>query len=266
MDENYWSLVLTDFDGNWREFETAVPRLFGRDGLDVYTLVLGRNTLPSEILSGLSHDLALQMVYTLSSIGAQVKVVRTTEVCDVQYRADDVWATHSTGLFTFSEVEDMIFAAGALNARRNLNVLRNNSRMTAAWQYERTMNYTHVDISWTELAPRERVREEVKLMEQYARTLQTLYPNKLFILSHILGHSVSFYQFRHDAPANDIPPQFSGQEKVWCVACHRQQPYLQRLNPDPEFPKALWGDCLVCGNEVLVDTWEVLYTIGSTRK
>jgi hypothetical protein len=262
VEENEWSIVLAGFHGNWRDFQNAAPRLLDRHGLDVFTLVLGRDTMPAEILAGLSHDSALQIGDALIDVGARIQVVPTREVSDVRYHAEDVWATHTTDHFHFSEVEGMIFAAGPLNARRNINVLRQNPQMTAPWQYERAMNHIHADASMTELMPRERVREEVKLMELYEHNLRTLYPNQCFILSHILGHSISFYQFSSEAPANDIPPRFPGQEKVWCVVCHRQQPHCRRPEPDPEFPKADWGDCSVCGSEVLIDSWEVLHSIG----
>ncbi|GEM_PF-6230656 len=40
------------------------------------------------------------------------------------------------------------------------------------------------------------------------------------------------------------------------------QPYHKRTEPDPEFPEADWGDCAMCGNEVLVAAPEALIPVG----
>ncbi len=168
-------------------------------------------------------------------------------------------------MFDFREIEGMVFAVDALDTGHNPDVLRKNIHVLAPWQYERAMNYIYADASWTELTPRERIREEVKLMELYKCALQTVYPQKHFVLSHTPGHGVSFYQFSSDSPSTDIAPQYTRWEKVWCVFCHRQQPFQQNSEPDPEFPNADWGKCTVCGNEVLIDGWEMLLRIGPQR-
>ena len=84
------------------------------------------------------------------------------------------------------------------------------------------------------------------------------------MVSHVLGHSVSFYQRTQGAPTQNAaaPSRESPEEKVWCVQCDYQQPYRLRAETDTEFPEVEWGNCLVCGSEVLVASREVLRVIG----
>lgn len=260
-----WSLVMTEFQGQatqWQQLDEAVPRIFGRRGLDVFTLVCGRDVLPAELMASLSHQRALQTALNLESLGVKVEVVPTSQVKSVRHRAAEVWATHITDEFTFTEIDGMVFAAPALNARRNVAVLRRNHQDNwRDWQYERGMNHIHADASRIELPPRERVRAEVKLAGQYENVLRMVYPDKHFVLSHIVGDSVTFYQASPEAPTADIAPENKGWEKIWCEHCHQQQPYSLRVEPDAEFPAAHWGDCLVCGSEVLVASGEILRLI-----
>ena len=173
--------------------------------------------------------------------------------------ANEAAGTHSTDRVDFTEIEDMIFAVSAHVAHANLAILRPKSY--TPWQCERLINRICVDAGWTELTPKERIREELKLAVRYEQALAQQYPRKRFVLSHLLGHYLSFYQAAADAPIIDIPPT-RRDEKVWCVKCHRQQAYKPRSEPDLEFPKAEWGECVVCGDEVLVASWEVLRLIG----
>lgn len=69
-----------------------------------------------------------------------------------------------------------------------------------------------------------------------------MYPETRFILAHIVGDSVTFYQASAGAPTTDAPPEGDTYDKVWCEHCHLQQPYRRREGPDPEFPNAAWGD------------------------
>ncbi len=274
MSENLWSLVLAEFTGKWDAFRKAAPQIFGRKGLDVFGLVLGRETLPAELMESLAYDRATQIAAACADLGAHVTLVPTAQVGTagggtfVRYRAHEVWATHVTDNFEFTELEALILAAPALNARRNLAVLRRSRPEFADWQIERGLNHVHADASLTHLAPRARVREEEKLARLYEHDLRTLYPDTCFVLAHIVGASVSFYQRSDGTPPTQngaAPRELAHEEhneKVWCVNCHYQQPYRLRAEADPEFPGADWGECLVCGREVLVASREMLRLIG----
>jgi len=261
-----WSLVMTASPvprSQWARLEEALPSLFGRRGLDVFTLCFSRDALPAELADGLPRRRALQIADDLEAMGVRVEVIPTDQAGHVRYRAAEVWASHVTERFTFKEVDGMIFAAPAVNARRNLAVLRSVHPDWRSWQFERGANHGHADASRTELSARERVRAEAGLGRQYEEALRAVYPQTRFILSHLQGDSVTFYQAHAAVPSEGSISKGVLWEKVWCERCHHQQPYRLRDAPDAEFPQALWGDCLVCGGEVLVSGGEVLRIIAA---
>lgn len=135
MSERQWSVVLTEFAGGWKQWralDEAAPRIFGRSGLDAFSLACGRDTLPAEVADTLARDEAVWVAEALQGLGG------------------------------------MVFAASPLNARHNLAVLRGvHQAEWEGWQYERGMNHVHADASRTELTPRERVRAELELAAAY---------------------------------------------------------------------------------------------------
>jgi hypothetical protein len=257
-----WSLIMTGFQGDSRLFQEAIPALFGREGLDVRTLLLSRDTFPSEIEAGLSHRCAVDIAERLEPLGVKITPVLTREVHDVRHRADEMWAARILEGQHFTEVFGMILASHALIAHRNLATMRWNPQ-SENWKFERSLNHRHVDAGMS-MNPRERMRAEIVYARKYARLVQTAYPDREFVFAHILGDSVSFYQRSPNSPVEDILHRSIAGEKIWCVECHRQQPCRERTEPDPEFPKAIWGDCLVCGQEVWITSWEVLSSVGAT--
>jgi hypothetical protein len=259
IDRN-WSVIVRAFSGDWKEFRHAAHTLFGRSGLDAWSLLNRADTLPAEIAGELSSDEAWRIVEALIKLGATAEAVESVSIGDVRYRADEVWATRPTDRHDFIEIDGMIFAGYAINVRRNLAVLRRREGV-ANWQHERALNHIYADASYTELTPRDRIREEVKLAAIYEDTLTTVYPEKPFVISHRVGDGVTFYQPIGDAPRTDSPPRHRPEKKLWCENCHLQQAFTPRTISDPEFPKAEWGDCDVCGQEVLVAGWQVLKCI-----
>jgi hypothetical protein len=95
------------------------------------------------------------------------------------------------------------------------------------------------------------------------RAATSLTGNRGFVVGVWLIVGVSFWQRGEGAPESgrlQHEPQHG--DRVWCEHCHHQQPYRPRFEPDPEFPYATWGDCAVCGREVLVWSDEVLTPVG----
>ncbi|MEP6754102.1 MAG: hypothetical protein ABJA67_01270 [Chthonomonadales bacterium] len=260
MNQVGWSVVMTSFSGDFDKLHSGYAQIFGRRGLDVFSLAYGRDTLPAELANRLTFSEATRITGQLMELGVTAETTESIYVGDLKYIADQVWATHSTDRFDFTEIDGLIIAASALNARQNLNVARKLPGYTN-WRIERALSHNHADASLMEYLPRERIREELKLVDLYEKTLSEIYPDKRFAICHIMGRSVSFFQATEDAPHDDLPPT-NMFEKVWCETCHRQQPYAKRTEPDSEFPKAIWGDCSICGNEMLIDSWEVLKIIG----
>jgi hypothetical protein len=128
----------------------------------------------------------------------------------------------------------------------------------APWQYERGANHVHADMSES---ARVRVRQEVELAAAFEAALRRAYPERAFVISHIPGYAVSFYQQVEGAPVEDIPPDEPLKETAWCQRCQRPQPYRRSEQPDPEFPKVEWGQCTVCGDDVILRRGESLRVV-----
>lgn len=258
-----WSLVLTAFTGDFWAFHEAAPTAFGRPGLDTFSLALSREEdghRPAEIAANLPQLEALRIAEVLERTGAKVEVIPTDQVAGVRHRSQEVWASRCANGFSFSEVEDTISTKGLLNAqafcRRQMEVHPEQPR----WERERGLNHNHVgNISEP---PREGQRLARHHWRELATALQTAYPEHAFVVEHWIGQGCSFYHAGDGAPEADTPPDGPIHPKAWCSTCHHQEPYHLRPTPDAEFPMAEWGDCSVCGEEVIVRGGKVRTVVG----
>ena len=241
----------------------SAPSIFQREGLDVFSLTLGRHKhLPAEIADNLTEADARRIVTKLDILGAVTRVVPMHQVTDVRLRAAEAWADRIARGFHFNEIDGMILAGGALNVRENLELRRQESGFSPGWRYERGNNHHHPDLS---RPARERVRQENQMLLELEAALGEAYPAVRFVLSHIPGHSISFWQYCDQCAHLGVSLDGPKYGKVWCQECERNQPYRTIPTLDPDFPQAEWGTCAVCGTDVLVRVWEVLRVIGPDR-
>lgn len=266
MSEDKYSVIITAFEGDWGKLQEAVGDIFGREGLDVFSLVLGLE-MPSEVAANLPEEEARRISTRLEPVGAKTKLVLTSKVTDVKHRCAEVWSTYEGEHFVFTEIDGMTFSLGALNAKECLDHLRGAHGKSASWTYERSNNHYHVDIGPVHYGlSRETIREGNKIVAWLKKDLETCYPNTRFVIAHDLGTIVSYYHATEDAPKETIPADDRSPEKAWCPHCEKTQPHNKRTEPDTEFPEADWGDCAECGNEVLVAAPEVLILIGPEQE
>lgn len=255
-----YSLVMSGFAGQWPSFAASATTAFGRDGLDVFSLtVLQDHHLPAEIADDLRQEDAEQIAAVLRAVGAQVEVVSTSGVGGVRHRAAEVWPTRTACGCGFTEIDGMVLGEEPLSARENLEHLRRQGYLDGGWQYERGANHMHGDMS---LPARELVRQEVGLAAHLEAALREAYPERRFVLSHIPGSSITFYQWAEGAAGERALHTEPRNGKVWCQTCQHSQPYHPHNGPDAEFPLAEWGTCTECGIDVLVRVWEVTTEVG----
>lgn len=180
-------------------------------------------------------------------------MVETADVANVKYRAYELFVTHKGTRFSFTEVDGMIFTLTPLNARDALKHLRESEVERERWEYEYLINHEHVGFPDVDGTLRELIRQGNDLAEQLGQDLRAIYPDKSFVISHDYeGSIISLYQATEGAPKEALPAEDTNPEEAWCSHCGKRQPYVKRTEPDAEFPEADWGDCAVCGNEVLV--------------
>lgn len=254
-----WSLVATDFAGSWTALDSAVPRIFGRPGLDVFALTVRKEKqLPAEIADNLAWAEGKRVKAELAELGLTVELVPSIQVEDVRHRTAEVWPTRVARGFGFTEIDGMILTDAPISARENLARARERRGVLIPWRYERGANHRHAQMS---LPAREHVRQEVAMVASLETALREAYPQRQFVVSHIPAYAVTFWQPASEYPACDFcdAPK---EGKVWCQPCQRRQPYRPHEGPDAEFPRAEWGTCLACGNDVLVRTWEVMRLIS----
>lgn len=73
-----WSLGMTAYEGKpsqWLRLDEAVFSLFGRRGLDVFTLAFGRDALPAELACSLSHKTLSRSPAAWRALATRIKVV-----------------------------------------------------------------------------------------------------------------------------------------------------------------------------------------------
>jgi hypothetical protein len=262
MSDGKYSVIMTAFDGNWIVLATSAPRELGYAGGSLGTLVL-RDELPSEVAAFLTADEARRISTALEALGTKIEVVETANVADVKHRAYELFPTQEGKCFSFTEIEGMIFTLSPLNAWDLLQHLRESDAKLQNWVCEYQINHEHVGFSGLDGTERELIRQGNDLVEQLKQDVRLIYPDRNFVICHdYKGSIIAFYQASEDAPKETRWLRERNPEKTWCPQCSRPQPYYKRTDPDAEFPEADWGDCAVCGNEVLVAAPEVLILVG----
>lgn len=260
MSEDKYSVIMTAFEGNWEKLDKAVPDIFGRAGLVTWA-VAHPDELPSELTADVTRDEAERMAAKLEDFGAKVHVLPTAEVEGVQNRAGDLWYSKVTEHFAFTEIEEMIVTTSPMEAKRHLALIRQHSQQFNLCGFEDDFNHMHIAPFATGMSPRAAVREGNVIAGRLKHGLSVSYPNRRFIIYLDPGERITFCQAADDAPKEgktlDRNPA-----KAWCQYCETMQSYRKRTEPDAEFPEADWGDCAVCGNEVLVAAPEALILVG----
>ena len=262
-DDLSYSLVMTAFIGRYGRFEAAAEKAFGRSGMATFTLAFDREQrhLPAEIADGLTRGEAEGIAQALQEAGAQVYVVPTAKVDGVKHRAVEVWPAKEARGFHFTEVDGMILTLLPLNARDNVRWSQERNPEAAPWQRERGINHQHPSHEWS----REALRTAREFGDELVAALREAYPDRGFVLDY-LCEQVSFYQRGDDAPEENEPSEEPLPETAYCDICKQQHPYRLRMEPDPEFPLADWGECVVCGAEILLRTWEVRVVVGPEQR
>ena len=158
------------------------------------------------------------------------------------------------------EYDGMVLLESAEDAEKNVRWLKETGKWVSRWKYERGSNHTHPHMT---LVDRERVRDETKISAEFTSVMRRNYPERNFVISHIPGYAVSFFQAIEGAPTEDIAPKRTPKETAWCQHCQRPRPYHLLPIPDPEFPKVEWGACEVCGNDLILYAGEILTLLKS---
>lgn len=258
MSEDKYSVIMTAFEGNWEKLEKAVPDIFGRKGLDVHTVV-HPDGLPSEVVAEVPRDKAERIASKLREYKAEVEITPTAEVAGVEHRAGDLWYSCVGEHFSFTEIENMVVTADPLGAKRHLDLVHRSYGEVSRCGFEDFFNHIHIAPLMTGMSPREAVRNGNVIAEHLKHDLSTCFPGRRFVIYLDPGEQVSFCQ-ADDAPTEQSSVHRS-QERAWCQHCMEMQTYIKRTGPDAEFPEADWGDCAVCGNEVLVAAPEALILV-----
>jgi hypothetical protein len=252
MGEEGYSIVMTGFEGRLRDLWEASDAIFGPPGLDALGLVHGyhgKSYLPAELLAGLARERAEELARQLVALGARVEVSPSGEVVDVECRPSDIWPDKIVGRHCFTEIDGMVFDGSPLHVRANLSLSRKMGEKIVPWKYEWGENHFHVLGSRRD---RETVRQGVACVGELAGALHEAYPSREFVISHLYGGIVSFYQAADDAPGEGVTFTSDAKLRGLCVPCQKTTDRLPLPQPDPEFPEAEWGRCSVCGNDVII--------------
>lgn len=153
---------------------------------------------------------------------------------------------------TFTELEGMILLEPAEAAAEALQRLREQGQPLCRWRYERGANHVHADMS---AGDRKRVREELAFAAELEAALRAAYPDRDFVISHLPGYAVSFYQWAEEADAEDEKSE-DARDTAWCQHCQRYRPFHPRPERDPELPGFRWGACVNCNRDLLLDRRE----------
>lgn len=261
-----WSIVMTAWAGDWIRFDEAVREVFGRKGLDAFSLTLGADKhLPAELAAGLTFEQANGIVSQLTGSGASFEIVPTEEISGVRHRASEVWA-FCLDDYCFIEIDGLITDSvlGAVNAQENITQMRQSKPDFPDWKLERAINHFHPAVADP---PKEAIEKEVDEIHRLASALRKVYPDKSFTFSHIPNNAVSFWQTTPESPREDClemePENTSG--KTLCWKCGRYRQFKPSDYVFPLFPEAEWGICDECGSEVLVRACEKLTFVGPDR-
>jgi len=167
----------------------------------------------------------------------------------------------------FTEYDGMILLARTAAGGREWSVadkvreLKDRGRWRSKWQFERAENHLHARMS---LPDREHVRAELQIATEFRAALRETFPDRRFVISHILCYAVSFYQATEGAPQAGVEQMpKSGQWRgvpegmVFCSVCEKAQPFRGLASPDAEFPFVEWGVCDECARDCMLTECEV---------
>ena len=250
-DQRGYSLVMSAFQGKYMPFKEAIERELLKEGIAAYSLCHDAEALPAEIASCLDGLTAPLIAEKLEEVGATVTVVPTCEVVGMRSYAEECWPNRSSGHWHFTEVDGLILTLTPLNARKNVRLLRERRSEAKPWQIEAALNHQHPTNDYS----RHALRRASAMGADLTAALREAYPERGFIVDY-WDEQISFYQQGNGAPEDDEPPT-SMPEKTLCEVCEVSRAYRLRLETDPEFPKADWGECAECGGEVLVRSWRL---------
>ncbi len=248
-----WSVVMTAWEGaiySWEKVGVVAEKTLGRKGLDTFSLTLfGKEHLPAELADNLPREQAEELATRLSEIGAIAKALPTAEVTDLKHRASEVWATHCTASYCFTEIEGLIFSHVSLNARDNLARTRRTQPEWASWQIERSMNHSHL---FDQRSYDQSIEDAEEATSKLKSALQEAYPDRAFTMS--LNTSIfSFWQTTPDSPREEyLCDREKVTDKGWCMTCKRMRSLRASNKVHPRFVEAQWGICEECGAGVMI--------------
>lgn len=245
-----WSVIMTEWSGDWIEFDKTARKLFQADGIDTFSLtIFADHHLPAELRNGLSRRQADEVAVELTAVGATVEIRRTEEIGEVRRRVHEVWANRCADGICFSEVDGMISTLGSLNARM---ILARAKPDVPRWEVELSMNHCHVALGSRSL--NEAIEAGERHLVSLEVALRNAYPDRAFTLEHDPPSTVSFWQTTPDSPRAGRPVTESADkpETVWCQRCGGMRRYASATEGHPLFPGAQWGKCSSCGDHVIV--------------
>jgi hypothetical protein len=165
--------------------------------------------------------------------------------------------------FRFTVLQDGMICLAGQGQQADADRLRERDPSRPRWSIARALNHYHVDVD--PAVARQGARDEREYARQLGEALRQAFPDRTFVISHFAGYAVSFWEWEAEGPQASIPPSDPPYPKVWCTRCHRHQAYTPRTEQDAEFPLVEWGDCKVCGNEVIERSGEDLTVVGQWR-
>ena len=131
---------------------------------------------------------------------------------------------------------------------------RESGLLHSRWRFERGENHVHASMS---VVDREHVRQELAIAVDFTATLQTTFPERRFIITHIPKYAVSFHSILDDAPVEagvfPLPRPLDREGRAWCQHCQGARPYVAQPFPDPEFGFVDWGRCVECRNDLILN-------------
>lgn len=162
----------------------------------------------------------------------------------------------------FTEIDGMILLETRQAAEEQIRRLQEQGAPICRWKYERGANHVHADMSAVD---RERFRQELETAREFETGLGPAYPTRDFVISHIPGYAVSFYQLADDAPTeNEVLREVRG-DTAWCQHCQTKRPYRLLPEADPEFPLLKWGACTVCHHDIILGDYELRRVVRATQ-
>ncbi|MHB1458370.1 MAG: hypothetical protein ACYC0V_15800 [Armatimonadota bacterium] len=190
-----WSIIMNGWSGNWEQFSQTAREVFGRDGLDCFSLTLGAHEhLPAELAHGIDAQMAESIASRLRLTGAIVEVIPLECLPPLRHYAKEVWADRCVDGFCFNEVDGLIFMFSNINARESMVHVKPN---VSSWQIELAVNHVHPGVS---LGTCERIEREKLEVSRIREALRIAYPERRFTIAHYLDDCVTFWQTTDVSP------------------------------------------------------------------